>query len=192
MRKFADDAHDEVHKHYDPESKASSVLDDNDGGHHHSHEVPGSIAAVAWMVIAGDGFHNFVDGVAIGQALSSMYIRSSPGDVLDLLLEVMSVRPYVHKKFAFDFHLIWCVARPRPDMRTRVTSTRSKVKVKVTGLLNFGKLHFSRSIPPPFWGGARNRWYICDSYRCPILEFLSRKAITGVQTSRKWPYFGTA
>ena len=73
MRKFTDDAHDEVHKHYDPESKASSVLDDNDGGHHHSHEVPGSIAAVAWMVIVGDGFHNFVDGVAIGQALSLIF-----------------------------------------------------------------------------------------------------------------------
>jgi len=57
-----------------------------------------------------------------------------------------SVRPYVHKKFFSVFDLIWCVGRPRPDMRSRVTSTRSKVKVKVTELLSFRKLHFSRSM----------------------------------------------
>ena len=41
-------------------------------------------------------------------------------------------------------------------MRISVTSTRSKVKVKVTGLLKFRQLHFCRSItyPPPFWRGA--------------------------------------
>jgi len=60
-----------------------------------------------------------------------------------------SVRPSVlnvHKKFFSDFHLIWCVGRPRPDMRTSVTSTRSKVKVKVkvkvTELPKLRKLHF--------------------------------------------------
>ena len=57
-----------------------------------------------------------------------------------------SVRPYVHKKFFSDFHLIWCVDRPRPHMRTSMTSTRSKVKVKVTELPKLGKVHFSRSI----------------------------------------------
>ena len=47
-----------------------------------------------------------------------------------------------------DFAQIWCVGRPRPDMPTRVTSTRSKVKVKVkvTKPLKFRKLHFSRCI----------------------------------------------
>ena len=57
-----------------------------------------------------------------------------------------SVRPYVRtstKSFS-DFHLIWCVGRPRPHMRTSVTSTRSKVKV--TELRNLRKVHFSRSI----------------------------------------------
>ena len=34
-----------------------------------------------------------------------------------------------------DFDLIWYAGRPRPDMRTSMTSTRSKVKV--TRLLNF-------------------------------------------------------
>jgi len=36
------------------------------------------------------------------------------------------------------------MGRPRPDMHTSLTSIRSKVKV--TGLLKFRKLHFSRSI----------------------------------------------
>ena len=45
-----------------------------------------------------------------------------------------------------DFHLIWCVGRPRPHMRTSVTSTRSKVKVKVTELPKLQKVHFFRSI----------------------------------------------
>ena len=47
-----------------------------------------------------------------------------------------------------DFHLIWCVGRPRPHMRPSVTSTRSKVKVKVqvTELPKLRKVHFSRSI----------------------------------------------
>jgi len=49
-------------------------------------------------------------------------------------------------KSLFNFHLIWCVGRPRPHMRTSVTSTRSEVKVKVTELPNLRKVHFSRSI----------------------------------------------
>ena len=42
-----------------------------------------------------------------------------------------------------NFHLIWCVGRPRTHMRTSVTSTRSKVKV--TELPKLQKVHFSRS-----------------------------------------------
>ena len=42
--------------------------------------------------------------------------------------------------------LIWYVGRPHLDMCTSLTSTRSKVKIKVTELLKFWKLHFSRSI----------------------------------------------
>ena len=46
-------------------------------GHSHAHShahcdaVPGSVAAVAWMVILGDGIHNFSDGLAIGAAFAS-------------------------------------------------------------------------------------------------------------------------
>jgi len=77
------------------------------------------------------------------------FIMSLPGDALiDLMLEVMSVLPSVRPstKFFFDFDVIWCVGRPRPDVCTRVTSTRSKVKARVTELLNFRKLYSSRSI----------------------------------------------
>ena len=37
-------------------------------GHGHSHDVEKStsVAAIAWMVIMGDGLHNFSDGLAIG------------------------------------------------------------------------------------------------------------------------------
>jgi len=76
-----------------------------------------------------------------------IFIRSSPGD--DLMDWNPCVRPSVRtstKSFFSDFYLIWCVGRPRPDMRTSVTSTRSKVKVKVMELLKLRKLHFSRFI----------------------------------------------
>ncbi|XP_052804834.1 zinc transporter ZIP10-like isoform X2 [Mya arenaria] len=43
-------------------------------GHGHSHcadGVPNSVSAVAWMVILGDGIHNFSDGLAIGAAFAN-------------------------------------------------------------------------------------------------------------------------
>uniref|UniRef100_U5EYW4 Putative zinc ion transmembrane transporter n=1 Tax=Corethrella appendiculata TaxID=1370023 RepID=U5EYW4_9DIPT len=39
--------------------------------HGHVHSPPGSLSAVAWMVIMGDGLHNFTDGMAIGAAFSN-------------------------------------------------------------------------------------------------------------------------
>lgn len=39
--------------------------------HGHVHSPPESLTAVAWMVILGDGLHNFTDGMAIGAAFSS-------------------------------------------------------------------------------------------------------------------------
>jgi len=56
----------------------------------------------------------------------------------------VSVRPYVHKKFfRFPSNFVFGY-RPRPHMRTSVTSTRSKVKV--TELPKLRKVHCCRSI----------------------------------------------
>jgi len=91
--------------------------------------------------------------------------RSSPGDnLIDWKLRVSvcpSVRPYVRtstKSFFSDFDLIWCVGRPRPHMRSSVTSNRSTVKVKVTELPNCENCTFLGLSPPPFLRRAQNWW----------------------------------
>ena len=62
---MAEDCHQEVHKDCDQEAQ-EEWGGGHSHGHHHGHQVPGSVAAVAWMVIMGDGLHNFSDGLAIG------------------------------------------------------------------------------------------------------------------------------
>lgn len=39
--------------------------------HGHVHSPPESLSAVVWMIILGDGLHNFTDGMAIGAAFSN-------------------------------------------------------------------------------------------------------------------------
>lgn len=50
------------------------ILREHESSHHghshkhgHVHSPPGSLSAVAWMIILGDGLHNFTDGMAIGE-----------------------------------------------------------------------------------------------------------------------------
>ena len=75
--------------------------------------------------------------VRLQQFLGHRLIDWNPG---------VSVRLSVRPESFSNLDLIWCVGRPRPDMRISVTSIRSKIKVKVTELPKLRKLHFSRSI----------------------------------------------
>ncbi|XP_055942121.1 zinc transporter ZIP10-like [Argiope bruennichi] len=62
----------EVTVAYRPDSDSSVIVSEHHGhGHAHSHDIPQSVSAVAWMVIMGDGLHNFCDGLAIGAAFAS-------------------------------------------------------------------------------------------------------------------------
>ncbi|XP_063698679.1 zinc transporter foi [Culicoides brevitarsis] len=61
-----------------PEENYTIILREHERKHHghshthgHVHSPPDSLSAVAWMVIMGDGLHNFTDGMAIGAAFSN-------------------------------------------------------------------------------------------------------------------------
>lgn len=61
-----------------PKENYTIILREHETNHHghshthgHVHSPPDSLSAVAWMVIMGDGLHNFTDGMAIGAAFSN-------------------------------------------------------------------------------------------------------------------------
>jgi len=75
------DLHAAAHNHHD-ESKTVLRKHNHQRHHKHSHHSHGpchsgsdlketGIANIAWMVIMGDGIHNFSDGLAIGAAFSA-------------------------------------------------------------------------------------------------------------------------
>ena len=66
-------------------SHGNGLMQDGEGGHghhHHGHShvtsehLSGSVASIAWLVIMGDGLHNFTDGLAIGmtQTQKNIYL----------------------------------------------------------------------------------------------------------------------
>ncbi|XP_058064574.1 zinc transporter foi-like isoform X2 [Anopheles bellator] len=64
----------ETHRH----ENYTIILREHETKHHghshthgHVHSPPGSLSAVAWMVIMGDGLHNFTDGMTIGAAFAN-------------------------------------------------------------------------------------------------------------------------
>ena len=68
LRVLSNNANEELHRaNCDPGVGGEDSWTNDKEGHNHSHKVPGSVASVAWMVIVGDGFHNFADGLAIGE-----------------------------------------------------------------------------------------------------------------------------
>ena len=117
----------------------------------------------------------------------------------------MSIHPYIctsTKSFS-DFHLLWCVGRPRPDMRTSMTLTWSNVKVKVTELPKLRKLHHSTSVSSAVLAWSSKLMVCGDSmgsglqiFGARFLNFLlgklSREFKLRYFTKFKWPYFGNA
>jgi len=79
----------------------------------------------------------------LGHRLPMTYSRWNSG---------VPVRPSVRPQKLFsDFHLIWCVGRPRPDLRSRSRSRSFRSCENCT---------FLGLSPPPFWCGAQNWWLV--------------------------------
>ena len=94
-------------------------------------------------------------------------------------LELRCVRSSVRtstKRFS-HFHLIWCVGRPRPDGRNSLTSTRSKVQVKVTELPKLPKVHFSRSISSAVFAWS-SKVMIGDDSTGPGLQLIGARFLS--------------
>ena len=93
----------------------SDVMTASHSHDHHTHLAPGKkkIAMVAWMIIFGDGLHNFIDGLSIGAAFNDSILTGISicvavvceefphelGDFAVLIASGMSIRQAVSFNF---------------------------------------------------------------------------------------------
>lgn len=68
----------DVNESHGNEESYTIIIREHESAHHghshqhgHVHAAPTSLSSVAWMVVMGDGLHNFADGMAIGAAFAT-------------------------------------------------------------------------------------------------------------------------
>lgn len=75
----------------------------------HVHSAPESMSSVAWMVVMGDGLHNFTDGMAIGAAFSAniaggfstaiaVFCHELPHELGNMLINHDRIPAYIYKR----------------------------------------------------------------------------------------------
>ncbi|KAM3174192.1 hypothetical protein ACTXT7_011022 [Hymenolepis weldensis] len=63
--------HGHGHSHRHGHARRSPLHPSKPHGHHHGHSHDlSSVKAIAWTIVAGDGLHNFCDGIAIGASFA--------------------------------------------------------------------------------------------------------------------------
>jgi len=116
----------------------------------------------------------------------------------------LCVRPSVHKKSFSDFDLIWCVGRPRLDMRTSMTSTRPRSRSRSLSFWSSKNCTFFRSISCAILAWSSNLMVNYDNMgpslqlvRAWFFNFLLRKLSCDFVECRRYrtfkePYFSIA
>lgn len=63
--------HEHCHGHRRGHAARGPLHSSKPHGHHHGHSHDlSSVKAIAWTIVAGDGLHNFCDGIAIGASFA--------------------------------------------------------------------------------------------------------------------------
>lgn len=80
--------------------KEENNIKQNSHGHSHDVENLQLVSPVAWMIIFGDGLHNFIDGLSIGAAFTESVLKG-----ISICLAVMCEEfPHELGNFYFLFY----------------------------------------------------------------------------------------